>query len=447
MKASRSISGRPSAGWSTPRSGYDDFERVRVREALPPVAAVLLIALANLAFGAVAPAASLPLSAALIALAVAALAVAGPAAVSPIMLIGAGILVLVTATGLAGPLHRAGPQLATIFAAGAVWMIGYLAARRRTLLDTAWSVLIWSAVAWCGWMFFAFVSTTRGDAAASLADAFETPANGALTFGLLAIVGLGRVTRVLKQADAEALAIPQVIDRLLRDGVGGLLLLIASLTCLVLLGSMPGILFAAAILLVQAWWDLLPIIGRARYGVAVRAGVIAGPATALLLAIGGVAMGWTFDETVAPGLGLAETPPFMQRVEAYAASWMDSPAFGHGLGSLAAEGAKYQTLENAKVMLAPGGARNVFLAWTVETGLVGLALLLAAIAATHVRIFRAVASRRGSRTFPHMALAAGGLMLLHGITDSSLDLPSAAWLYALLVGAACGLAPAAKKAG
>lgn len=447
MKRSQGISRQAGAGCSATRSGHDAFMRTRLRDVLPPVVAVLLVALANLAFGAVAPAASLPISAAIIVLAVAALAVAGPAVVSPGMLIGAGILALVVLTGLAGPLHRAGPQLATILATGGMWVIGSLAARRRGVLDVMWSALIWSSAAWCAWMFFAFVATTRGDTTASLANAFETPANGALVFGLLAIVGLARVTRVLKQADAEALAIPQMVDRLLREGVGGLLLLAASLTCLALMKSIPGVLFAAAVLLVHAWWDLLPIIGRERYGIVVRSGVIAAPVVAAALAIAGIAAGWTFDETIAPGLGLSDAPPFMQRVEAYAASWMDSPIVGHGLGSLAAEGAKYQTLENARVMLAPGGAHNVFLAWTVETGLLGLGLLLAAIAATHLRIFRAVTSRRGSRTFPHMALAAGGLMLLHGITDSSLDVPAVAWLYAVLVGAACGLAPAAKKAG
>lgn len=446
MKGRHGMSRKAGAGWRIPHGGQDGFDQARLREILPPAAAVLLIALANLAFGAAAPAASLPLSAAILLLAVAALAVAGPAAVSPIMLIGAGVLALAALSGLAGPLHRAGPQLATLLAAGGMWVIGHLAARRRGALEAMWSTLIWSSVAWCAWMFFAYVSTTRGEADASLTDAFETPANGALTFGLLAIVGLGRVTRILKQADAEALAVPQAADRLLRAGVGGLLLLAASLTCLVLLGSVPGILFAAAVLLAHAWWDLLPIIGRARYGVIVRAGVIAAPVVALALAAAGVVVGWTSDETVAPGLGQSEIPPVMQRVAAYGASWMDSPLVGHGLGSLEAEGARRQTLENAKAMLAPGGAHNVLLAWAVETGLVGLALLLAALAAVHVRILRAVIARRGPRAFAHMALAAGGLMLLHGITDSSLDLPAAVWLYALLAGSAYRLASAGSKA-
>jgi O-antigen ligase len=445
MRATRSTPRQSGAGWGASPGGYDDLERLRRREILPPIAAVLLIAIANLAFGAVMPMASLPLSAAIIVLAVIALGVAGPSVVSAGMLISAAILFLVTVTGLAGPLHQSGAHLATIFAAGGMWILGYIAAQRRAVLDAVWTTLIWSSIAWCAWMFFAFVSTTRGDATPSLADAFQTPANGAVVFGLMSVVGLARVLRVLKRSDAEALAIPQVIDQLLREGVGGLLLLVGSLTCLVLLGSIPGLLFVGAVLLIHAWWDLLPIIGRERYGILLRVGVIATPVFALALAIAGVATGWSVDETITPGLGLSDTPPFLQRIDAYTASWMESPLLGHGLGSLAAEGARHQTLENAKVMLAPGGAHNVFLTWLVETGLLGLALFLATIAATHLRIFRAVVARKGSRTFPHMALAAGLLLLLHGITDSSLNVPAVAWLYALLVGAACGLAPARKN--
>jgi hypothetical protein len=61
--------------------------------------------------------------------------------------------------------------------------------------------------------------------------------------------------------------------------------------------------------------------------------------------------------------------------------------------------------------------------------------------ATHRQILLAMTARKASRTLPRMALAASGLLLLHGLTDSSLNVPAATWLYALLVGAACGLAP------
>ena len=58
----------------------------------------------------------------------------------------------------------------------------------------------------------------------------------------------------------------------------------------------------------------------------------------------------------------------------------------------------------------------------------------------HARIFGALGSRRMPRTFLRLAVAASALLLLHGVTDSSLDLPSIVWTYALLLGAACGIA-------
>jgi O-antigen ligase len=132
--------------------------------------------------------------------------------------------------------------------------------------------------------------------------------------------------------------------------------------------------------------------------------------------------------------------PNIQRIQAYMGAWMESPVFGHGLGSIGLEGDKVMTLVNAKAMRVPGDAHNVFVTWLVEAGIVGLALLVLALGAMYTRIFAALRSRQTPRTFLRLAVMAGVLMLLHGVTDSSLDLPSAVWLYALLLGAACGVA-------
>jgi hypothetical protein len=91
-------------------------------------------------------------------------------------------------------------------------------------------------------------------------------------------------------------------------------------------------------------------------------------------------------------------------------------------------------------MLAPGGAQNVALHWLVEVGAVGLAAVLIILAAMHVRIVTAMTHRGAVRTFLRLAIAASLLLLLHGVTDNSLDLPGVTWLYALLLGAACGVA-------
>jgi O-antigen ligase len=444
MAGASKISLQAFMGWE-PSPSADASTHVRIRDLVPAIAAALLVVLAHFAYGAVQPAAALSLSALVIATAMASLFIAGPSVVSPAIAIAAVLFAILTLAGLVGPLHRAGPQLATLFAAGALFVLGLVAAQRRNVLDALWSTLIWASAAWCGWMFFAFVSTTRGDAAPALADAFATPANGALAFGMMAILGLSRILHILKQADSEALALSQLTDKLLREGVGGLLLLVGALTCLVLLGSLPGLYFVAAVLLAYGWWDTLSITRRPQHGIIARVLVIAAPIAVLALAALGVWQGWHTDDSLSPGLGLTETLPNLQRQQAYLASWLESPIVGHGLGTLPAESARFQTLANAKVMLAPGGPQNVALAWLVETGIVGLAALAIVIVSVHVRIFGALTARRASRTLPRMAVAAGGLLFLHGMTDSSLDIPAVTWLYALMIGVACGRAPSARR--
>jgi len=154
----------------------------------------------------------------------------------------------------------------------------------------------------------------------------------------------------------------------------------------------------------------------------------------------GIGLSWFYDESVLPGPGGSGTLPHLQRVEAYIQAWLQHPVTGYGLGSIDAVGDRATTLWNAKAMLAPGDAQNVFVHWLVETGAVGLGVLLLALAAIYGRVLVSMSARRAPRTFARLAVAAGMLMLLHGVSDSSLGLPSAAWLYALLLGAASGIA-------
>lgn len=432
-------------GWDRPRRARRDDVRARLRDVLPPTAAVFVIALANLAFGAVQPIAVLTLSAMIAAITTAALAAAGPRGVTPSMVIATLILALAAIAGLAGPLHQSAPHLAMLFAATGLWSIGYMSARNRAALEAAWSALIWTSAAYCGWMLLASAAAGPGQMDGALASAFETPANGAILFSLLALAGSSRALHVLKQVDAEGLYGLRLFEKLTRNGLGGFLLLGLSLACLVLVGSRPGLLFGLSLLLGHAWWDTLAIATRPHRGLAMRFVVFLTPALAIALAIWGAADGWLHDETIAPGIGLSDTLPNSQRFDAYTGAWLRSPALGHGLGSIDAQAAAAQTLQNAKVMLAPGGAHNVFLSWLVEGGLVGLAIMLVALGAAHARIFRTFISTRAARTFARLAFAATALLLLHGLTDSSLNLPSVIWLYALLIGIACGLAPTGRK--
>ncbi len=425
-------------GWrSFPETGRR--ARTRLRDVIPPIAAAIVLTLAHLAYGAVQPVAALPLAGVFTVIAALALLGAGPHHVTAGMLGGAIVMAVMGVTGLAGPPDRAAPQLAILFAAGGLWIIGFIAARHRAALDAAWGTMIWSGIFYCALMFsFHVASAPTGDN--SIASAFETPANACLLFGLLAIVGMSRILHVLKQMGADSLPLARIFDQLLRNGLGGILLLIASLTCISMTGSRPGILIACGILIGHVWWDMLAIATRDHRGVLARFAAFLAPIVALALIAWGVSDAWLYDETITPGVGGSTQLPNIQRIEAYMAAWMEKPAFGHGLGSIGAIGDKSTTLFNAKAMLAPGDSHNVFVTWLVELGIVGLALLVFALAAMHARIFAALKSRRTPRTFLRLTVIAGLLMLVHGVTDSSLDLPSAVWLYAFLLGAACGLA-------
>lgn len=445
MAEARNIPAQAAMGWDAARRRRTSAQPRRARDMLPAVAAALLVALAHLLFGAVQPIATLTLSAALTALGVAALAIAGPRAVTPGLAIAAGILAVYVLSGLAGPLYRAGPHLAVLLAAGACWTIAALAAPRRGALDAAWAALIWSSTAYCAWMLVGNGGAGVGQPGRLFDTAFETPANASLLFGLLAIVAMGRVLHALKQADADALVGLRLLDRFLRDALGGLLLLALALACLIQVGWRGGFLFAVAVLGAHVWWDTLAIMTRPHRGRIARAGVMLAPAIVAALAVWGVADVLRGDMPNTPGFSLADDLPNLQRVDAYGEAWLRNPVLGQGLGAVEMAGARAQTLANAKVMLAPGGPHNVFLAWLVEGGLVGLTLVIAALTLAHAQVLRSLVARRAPRTFARMAFAATALMLLHGVTDSALDLPSATWLYALVLGAACGLAPARRK--
>lgn len=440
MSRSTRIPSQPLMGWSKSSSAGDDASRTRLRDIVPPIAAVLIVSLALMASGAIPPFATLTLSIALVVVAMAAVVVAGPDSVTPGMLAGVGLIGIAAITGLAGPLHASAPVLAAILAAGAAWTIGRLAAAKRNVLEASWKALVWAGIAYCAWMYLAYVSTVQGPAAASLSHAFDTAANTSVVFGLLAVVAMGRLLHVMKQIDAENPGRAQLIERLLREGIHPFLLLFASLALLVLTGSRPGMMFAGAVLLAYAWWDSLGITTRAHHGIRMRVAVIVSPMLAVGLAAWGVWQGWTVDDTIAAGIGDSEILPNLQRIQAYGAAWLESPVTGHGLGSAVNEGARFHNLHNAKAMLAPGGPQNLAMSWLVETGVLGLVLLLSALGAIHMRIVSAFSARRSLRSFQRMVIAASILLLLHGVTGSSLNIPAVGWMYTLLLGCACGLA-------
>ena len=420
--------------------------RVSRRAYLPPLAAVAVLLMAHFLFGAASPVSALFVSACLIAVALLTLLFAGPRFVTFGMIIGAGVVWAFAVTGAAGNLDRAAPMLAVMFAAGAIWSVGYVCARQRGALDIAWAGLIWSSLIYCIWTFFLHIgdALAAAQSAATPSSEFDTPTSAAILFSLFALIGSARILHVVKMMDAEALSNSAMIDRLFRDSLGGLLLFGFALTCLALTGSRVGILLLTSLLLIQIWWDTRAITHRDHRSTFVRTAAGLAPFVGLGFAAWAIALGYLQDETVPRSLAHPEILPRVHRLEVYFNAWLERPLFGHGLGSIERVRDHAMTLANAEALAAPGGAQNVVLHWLVEAGVAGSLALATAILAIHLGILRAFRTVRAPRTFLRLAFVASLLLLLHGVVDSSLDVPSLIWLYSLLLGAACG-GPASRR--
>ncbi len=436
-------SGRSRSGRS------EDRRRISARAWLPPLGAIILLMFSHFLFGAARPMSALFLSVCLTVSAVLALALAGPRYVSAGMLVGLAAIWVWGLAGWAGPLDQASPHLAVLTGAGALWTIGYACGRQRGALDLAWLGLVWSSLPYCLYVFFRYVALSFGGEALAdgsglhTAAGLDSPTTVAVLFGLLTLIGAARVMHVIKQIDAEGVSRSETIDRLLTRGLGGALLLGFAFACLLLTGSRVGILFALAALLLQVAWDSHGILNRPHRGaLLVLIGRLA-PWLAAALAGLGVYLAFMRD---APGMatpGVGVIPSRIDHLQAYFSAFLQNPVFGHGLGSIGAVRDEITTLFNIRSLSAPGGPQNVVIAWLVQGGVVGLALMLAALAAMHVSLVRALTIRRQPRTFVRLAIVASVFVLgLHGLSDSSIELPSIVWLYALILGAGCGVAAA-----
>lgn len=425
------------------RSRRSRSRRASKRAYGPPLVALAFLLLAHFLFGAASPVSALFVSACLIVAALITLLFAGPRHVTFGMIIGAGVIWAFAATGAAGSLDRAAPMLSVLFAAGAMWAIGYAAARQRGALDIVWAGLIWSSMVYCMWTFFLHISNimAAAEGSAPINADFDTAPSSAILFSLFALIASARILHVVKRMDAEALSHSAMIERLFRDSLGGMLLFGFSLICLGLTGSRVGILLTTALLLIQIWWDMRAISSRDHRGALVKTMSMLAPLVAVGFIAWAVALAFLHDETAPHGaVGHPEILTRLQRLQVYFNAWLERPLLGHGLGSIAMVRNHAMTLANADALAAPGGAQNVALHWLVETGVAGTLALGAVIAAIHVGILRAFSTVKAPRTFLRLALIASLLMALHGAVDNSLDLPSLIWLYALLLGAACGVA-------
>ncbi len=426
-----------------PKASRQRRRRFKRRSIAAPLIAVAIITFASVARGGIDPFGALFFSGLLIISAVLSLILAGPRYVTVAMAAAPFALLAYALSNAGGPLRDTAPDIAVLLGATSAWTIGFIAARQRGTLDATWVGVIWVSLVYSSWVFFQFIGTSFSSTEVpTLTANLPSSIDAAILFGLLALIGTSRVLHVIKQMDAEALSRSEMVGRLLRDALGSFLLCGFAFTCLLLTGSSVGILFCSGIVIGYAWWDSLAIVVRDHRSQWVR---ILGRITPLVV-IGLFACG-IYDALYLdghlPNTETAQTGSLQfQRLSVYLSAWLENPILGQGVGSIEAVGDRAMTLFNYTALSAPGDTQNLMLNWLVETGALGLCAAIIALVLAYTPIISALISHGTPRTFPRLAVMAGLFLLAHGIADSSLGIPSLLWLYALLIGAANGVAVA-----
>ena len=308
----------------------------------------------------------------------------------------------------------AGLGLFFVSVAGATTAAG----RNRMLAALLWIPLVLAALTILDWLdgrgdFFGLVAPSADN---RVSGPFADPNEAATAFALFAVFGAFAAMDELTRRPAQgAPPLPALTRRLFLPAAS----VVASLNMLALSGSRAGIASGVAGLAVYffiAW----------RRGQKGRAGpqiapIVAGSVAVLALLVAITSGGGAMRRYAAAS---DDVKYYASVTKAAVGAWTDKPIFGHGLGA-------YDLLP-----ASADGAPFDALRWLAEAGIVGTALIAAALGMLLWSLWRADDhGRKPSRGF---ALAAGLLTtaLVHGAATSAMASPPAAGVLAALLGIA-----------
>jgi O-antigen ligase len=268
-----------------------------------------------------------------------------------------------------------------------------------------------------------------------LTGSFLSANSAATALGLMAVIAAARIARAVKESAAPQNVSSSMVDQLARRGGAPALVLLLLATCIVETQSRAGIVATAAALMILVAWEV-------RDATAQKSGARRGANAAIAAA--GVLAVLTLLEAgeTAERLG-ATAADAGSRLIVFEAHWraiLESPWRGFGLGSFTAINDYIQTPENYVALGQLNALHNVYLQWLEEAGVVGASLMFACIALLLANIWRGLVVRASMLTWLRAVLAASLLVLVHGLVDYALQVPSIAWMWALLLGVGCGVA-------
>ncbi len=342
--------------------------------------------------------------------------------------------------GLFGNWPQARAEIQALAAAGAIAGTGYIIGSQSRSLSLVWNTLIWTLLLFTLLAFyfhFGQAGNASGSTDGRLTAGFGSPNTAAALFGLSMLIAGSKILMRLQDRKMARLTRSDRINYLAQSEYASIGLLILAGTCLILTISRAGIFISLLCLITLSGFELYRVYRRGRFSFLRRKRVLI-PLGGFILLIVFLALSGEINPNEITNLS-RDLEGRQGLFSIYWNLWLEKPITGHGLGSFNSLNDAATTLDKAGAMVPVGSAHNVVLQWLVQQGVVGLMIItgiLAVILAPTVRAL--MGTSKAPRHFQRLVLAITALLLIHGMVDYALEIPSVMWTFAFLLGLSAG---------
>ncbi|WP_029415027.1 O-antigen ligase family protein [Brevundimonas bacteroides] len=310
-------------------------------------------------------------------------------------------------------------EIVKLLGLAAVFTVGTLHGLQRGRAQATLEAIVWTGGAYAAVSLVTFLAGVQIAEGARLSGGLLSANNGATVFGILAVLSLSVFLRAWSRTEGLG-----VSKRLTKTAVP-LSCMALCTVCLILTASRMGLVATVVALMALLLWETASS-RKGRVPIWLGAGLLIGVGTVLTLS--GNDLLWIRVGGIDADILL--------RGQIFAAHWqafLASPLFGYGLGSFDAINTQIMTGETIGSLWSIRATHNVYLQWLEEAGLVGALPMFLLIAVVLVFSLARALGGKG-RGLQRGVVCASLVVLVHGLTDYALQVPSIAGFWTFLLG-------------
>ncbi len=332
-------------------------------------------------------------------------------------------------------------ELVKLGALGTFFIVGLAIGLQDKRAELLFKLLIIAGGIFALWAFIDYLSVARAapngyvQSYRRLEAGFGSANSAATLFGVLSVLSLTFIIRTAKSVASKTSNRMVFVEQLIKRSPLPITSLLFTLTSLLLTASRAGISASVVAILVLIGWELVRSTGNKSGSVKVSG--VALLALSIIALVFFMSSGLFIDRLNQTAAGSAT------RAQMLAAHWQAfkiAPWMGYGLGSFYLVNDTLMNAQTWRALHDLGSMHNVYLQWLEEAGIIGTTLMFSALALIIWQIWRGLRIRRRMHTWLRAILCISLLVLLHGMVDYGLQVPSIAMTWALLLGIGVGLA-------